>query len=188
MKKQLSALGGKIKEIRKLRGMTLQRLADATELSAGLLSKIENFRTIPSLPVLLKICNALKTDLADVVDGISCEEKRNWILVRQQEQTRVERNTGHGLIYKMIFETQLNAENMQVMLISNSPDCSQQKVSTDADQIIYVLSGKFDFMLGYEKLTLNTGDFLFFDGAIPHNHYNEGDANFRALAFYFIRK
>ena len=84
--------------------MTLQELADKTALTAGLLSKIENFRTIPSLPVLLRICKGLETDLTDIVGGISCKESKNWILIRQQEQTLIERNVGHGLIYKMILK------------------------------------------------------------------------------------
>ena len=48
MREQLIVLGTRIKKIRKERKMTLQALADRTGLTAGLLSKIENFRTIPS--------------------------------------------------------------------------------------------------------------------------------------------
>lgn len=187
MRTQLSALGCKIKKIRKSKKMTLQELADKTALTAGLLSKIENFRTIPSLPVLLRICKGLETDLTDIVDGISCKESKNWILIRQQEQTLIERNVGHGLIYKMIFETQLNAENMQVMIVTSFAEFSPYKVSTDADQLVYVLSGKFDFILGNEKITLNVGDFFFFDGTIPHCHYNGGNTGFKLLVFYFIK-
>ena len=63
---------------------------------------------------------------------------------------------------------------MQVMIVTNFAEFSPYKVSTDADQLVYVLSGKFDFILGNEKITLNVGDFFFFDGTIPHCHYNGG--------------
>lgn len=55
MNEQLTCLGMRLKELRRKRLLTLQQLAERTELTAGLLSKIENFRTIPSLPVLLSI-------------------------------------------------------------------------------------------------------------------------------------
>ena len=46
---RLSRIGKKIKEIRKNRQMSLQEVASKSSVTAGLLSKIENFRTIPSL-------------------------------------------------------------------------------------------------------------------------------------------
>ena len=55
MYEHLSFLGIKLREQRKIRRLTLRELAHRTKLSAGLISKIENFRTIPSLPVLLSI-------------------------------------------------------------------------------------------------------------------------------------
>ena len=71
MREQLIVLGTRIKKIRKERKMTLQALADRTGLTAGLLSKIENFRTIPSLPVLVGIAAALQIDLAALFEGMT---------------------------------------------------------------------------------------------------------------------
>ena len=59
MREQLTALGCRIRDLRKQRNMTLQELGEKTHLTAGLLSKIENFRTVPSLPVLAEIARAL---------------------------------------------------------------------------------------------------------------------------------
>ena len=49
MREQLIVLGTRIKKIRKERKMTLQALADRTGLTAGLLSKIENWSASPPL-------------------------------------------------------------------------------------------------------------------------------------------
>ena len=79
MREQLVTLGCKIRELRKKRRMTLQELAERTGLTAGLLSKIENFRTIPSLPVLAEIARALETGLSELFEDIVFSEKKNWL-------------------------------------------------------------------------------------------------------------
>ena len=44
-----------IKERRREKGITVQELADRAKVSKGLISQIENSRTIPSLIVLIQI-------------------------------------------------------------------------------------------------------------------------------------
>ena len=97
MREQLIVLGTRIKKIRKERKMTLQALADRTGLTAGLLSKIENFRTIPSLPVLVGIAAALQIDLAALFEGMTAGKKSEWLLVRPADRSPVEREEGRNL-------------------------------------------------------------------------------------------
>ena len=59
----LLQISGKIKERRKELGITVQELADKAEVSKGLISQIENSRTIPSLMVLMDIIKSLQIDL-----------------------------------------------------------------------------------------------------------------------------
>jgi len=58
---QITALGIRIKEIRQSKSLKLYELAEMANVSKGLLSKVENGRTTPSLPVFFAICNALET-------------------------------------------------------------------------------------------------------------------------------
>ena len=48
----LIGIGKRIKEIRKKQHITINTLATNAQVSNGLISRIENGRTIPSLPVL----------------------------------------------------------------------------------------------------------------------------------------
>ena len=186
MREQLITLGCRIRELRKKRKVTLQELAEQTELTAGLLSKIENFRTIPSLPVLLEIAKALETDLSGLFEGIVFSEKKNWILVRSNEQRPVEREPEHGLCYRMILETPLDAVNMQVMLVTEGTGREHRPVSTEADQLLYILSGRFHYRIGDDSIELAEGDLLFFDGSIPHGPEHKPGSSFSMLAFYFL--
>ena len=55
MEKLLYNLAIAVKERRRSLGFGLKELADKARVSKSLLSKIANHRTIPSLPVLLRI-------------------------------------------------------------------------------------------------------------------------------------
>ena len=187
MREQLISLGCRIRELRKKHGMTLQTLAEKTNLTAGLLSKIENFRTIPSLPVLLDIARALETDLSDLFEGFVFSEKKNWVLVKKSEQREIEREANHGLQYRMIFETPLNGVNLQVMFVSDGKGHGRVPVSTEADELIYILSGKLPYRVGADRISLEEGDLLFFDGSLPHGPEHKAKEHFSLLAFYFLR-
>ncbi len=187
MREQLMTLGCRIRELRKNRGMTLQMLAQSTNLTAGLLSKIENFRTIPSLPVLVEIARALETDLSALFEGIVFSERKSWLLIRSADQRPVERDEDHGLSYRMILETPLDAVNLQVMFVTEGTAAGRAPVSTEGDQLIYILSGRFRYRVGEEALELGEGDLLFFDGSIPHSPEAGPGECFSMLAFYFLR-
>ena len=59
-------LGKQLKRIRQNKGLSLKQVAEMSDVSIGLISKIENFRTTPSLPVLLKIMQSLEIDLSEL--------------------------------------------------------------------------------------------------------------------------
>ena len=55
----ISFVGKRIKELRLGRDLKLVEVAIKSSISKGLLSRVENVRTTPSLPVLFNIINAL---------------------------------------------------------------------------------------------------------------------------------
>lgn len=188
MREQLIVLGSRIKEIRKERKLTLQALATETGLTAGLLSKVENFRTVPSLPVLVNIASALKIDLAELFKGMTAVKKSRWLRVRPEERTSVEREEGRPLQYRMILETPLSAVNLQMMHVTIPPGPGGETVTTEADELLYILEGRFRYRLGDEWVELASGDMLYFDGMLPHVPENDSGANASLIAFYFLRE
>ena len=67
----LIQISNKIKESRKAQKKTVQELATEAQVSKGLISQIENNRTVPSLHVLMNIVLALNIDLKDFFEDIS---------------------------------------------------------------------------------------------------------------------
>ena len=56
-------LGKRINMVRKDRGFTADRLSELCDINATYLRQIEGGTKVPSLPVFINICNALKSPL-----------------------------------------------------------------------------------------------------------------------------
>jgi len=61
-------IGKKIREIRKLRELTLEELAEKVGRNWSFLSQIERGKSIPSIETLFLICNALEISLPDLFE------------------------------------------------------------------------------------------------------------------------
>ena len=188
MREHLISLGLKIKSIRKGKKLTLQEFAEKTSLSPGLLSKIENFRTIPSLPVLVRIAAALEIDMSELFAGMSFREHPRWLLVHPSDGKCVEREESVGLGYLALLETPLDAPALQVMLVTVAPGARRPPVSSEADEMLYLVSGELSYVLGEKELRMEPGDLLYFDGAIPHFPLNRGSGPAVLLVCYLLHK
>ena len=187
MRQHLIKLGLAIKTLRKEQNLTLAVLSDKTDLTAGLLSRIENFRTIPSLPVLLKIAEALNVPPADLLAGIGETASPEWVLVKANERTIVEREQNSGFIYEMLLDTESSGCHLQSLVLNIEPGAIREKVQTDGDQFVYMLKGNIIFCLGDEKINLNSGDLLFFDGNIEHVPENHSNKTATLLVVYLLK-
>ncbi|MDD5687316.1 MAG: helix-turn-helix transcriptional regulator [Elusimicrobia bacterium] len=60
------SIGKKIREIRNLKGITLEELAEKVGRDWSFLSQIERGKSVPSIKTLYLICNALSISLSDL--------------------------------------------------------------------------------------------------------------------------
>ena len=147
MQDHLISFGQKIRELRKERQLTLQEFAAQTGLMPGLLSKIGNFRSIPSLSILVRIAAALQVDMAELFAGRSFREDPSWLLVRRGERKNVEREESVGLQYEALIETPVEAAGFQAMVVVIDPGWNEG-VSCEADELLFVLSDSVRYRLG----------------------------------------
>lgn len=68
MRALLHQLGGRIKEIRKARGITQETMAERIEMSPQYLSRIEGGYQSPSLAMLAKLAGTLEVELWEFFD------------------------------------------------------------------------------------------------------------------------
>ncbi len=186
MREYLVSLGQKLKSIRKSKKMTLQEFAEKAGLSAGLISRIENFRTLPSLVVLVRISAALGINMTELFEGITFEDHPRWKLIRAGEAKKIDKEgEGIGMNYFMLTETGESARSC-IWLVEVEPWVKRPPVTTAADEMLYIVSGDLEYHLGVEKLELHKGDLLFFDGEIPHYPVNQTQQTATMLVCFFM--
>ena len=152
-----------------------------------MISRIENGRTIPSLPVFLKIVEALETELRDFFDGIPVANGAIFLVARKDESHIIEKeDEAIGFTYKYLFGKSLNSVGFQSVLLEVEPHSKRDKVSTDAFEFKYVLSGECYYAIGDQEVLLHEGDSIFFDGRIPHVPINRGKVVSKMLVIYFF--
>jgi transcriptional regulator with XRE-family HTH domain len=187
MEDYLIGIGKRIKEIRKTGNKTLSDIALRAGVTGGLISRIENGRTMPSLPVLLKLINALEIEVTDFFKGMPQSKGAPFIMVRKEENAPIEKeDDAVGFSYKYIFGKQLSSLGFEAVLLEVGPHSKREKVTTDAFEFKYILTGECYYLLGEEEVLLKEGDSLFFDGRVPHVPINRGSTSTKMLVLYFF--
>src|SRR5580704_9024142 len=184
----LLLIGDKIKTKRTLRNITLGQLAQKAGVSKGLISQIENNRTVPSLPVLFNIIHSLEENLRsffeDMQDG---DSKNHIILVRKGEEKHFTKEPVKGFTYKRILTRSIASQATDVVLLELKKKASRrQMIRTDAFECKYILKGDVEYQIGEELFTLHEGDTLFFDGRAKHRLKNIGPDDALILVFYLF--
>lgn len=187
MQDYLIGIGKRIKEIRKENKKTISDIAQKSEVTNGLISRIENGRTIPSLPVLLKIITALDIAVTDFFGSMPQSNGSRFLVSRKEENSPIEKeDDAVGFVYSYIFGKQLSSLGFEAVLLEVLPNSKREKVTTDAFEFKYIISGACYYIIGEDEVLLNEGDAVFFDGRIPHVPENRGSVPSKMLVFYFF--
>ncbi|QTD36298.1 helix-turn-helix transcriptional regulator [Polaribacter batillariae] len=182
----LIGIGKRIKSIRNKQKITISTLASAAGVSNGLISRIENGRTIPSLPVLLELISALEIDASTFFEGVENKAGATYILIKKNEQQFLEKEIeAQGFTYYHIFGKSLNTIGFEAVILTISPNSYRVKVTTDAWEFKYILNGSCTYLINNEEVTVNEGDSLYFNGRLPHVPVNNNTESCTMLVLYF---
>jgi len=182
-------ISNRIKERRREKNITIQELATRANVSKGLISQIENSRTIPSLLVLIEIIKALEIDLNEFFKDIRSRTNDLPVIIkRKNEYEHFEKEHALGFHYQRIFTQSINHSTIDIVILVLEPNAVRPLVETDAFEYKYVLSGEVEYQFKDEKIILNQGDSMLFDGHIPHTPKNLGTTDASMLVIYFFEE
>ncbi len=185
----LIQISKRIKEKRREKNITVQELATRANVSKGLISQIENSRTVPSLMVLIEIIKALEIDLNEFFRDIHTSTDQPLILVRRKsEYEHFDKEHASGFHYQRIFTRFISQSTVDIVILELEPGASRPLVETDAFEYKYILNGAIAYQLGDQVITLSTGDSMLFDGRIPHTPKNTGISLATMLVIYFFEE
>jgi transcriptional regulator with XRE-family HTH domain len=164
------AIGREVRSHRRQKSMTVADLAESTGLSIGMLSKIENGNTSPSLTTLQVLANALSMPITSFFRRF--EESRKAVHTKADEGVVTDRaGTRAGHQYNLLGHIGSNASGVVVepYLITLSTEADVfPTFQHDGIETIYMLEGQVDYRHGDDVYSLKAGDTLFFDADAPH--------------------
>jgi len=179
----------RIKEIRREKNITVQELADRVSVSKGLISQIENNRTVPSLLVLVNIIRALEVDLNQFFKDIATNSALAPVIIkRKSEYESFEKEQAIGFMYQRIFTKTFKNSTVDIVLLELEPDATRPMVVTEAFEYKYILSGKVEYIFEDQQYSLSEGDSMLFDGRLPHTPKNLTDQKAIMLIIYFFEQ
>lgn len=168
------AIGREVRSFRRKQEITVAELSASTGLSIGMLSKIENGNTSPSLTTLQLLANALSVPITAFFRGF--EGTRVAVHTKAGEGVEMEREgTRANHQYNLLGHIGSNASGVIVepylITLSDKADIFPT-FQHGGIETIYVLDGEIDYRHGDDVYPLKPGDTLFFDADAPHGPEN----------------
>ncbi len=182
----ISRIAQKIQSTRLGKNMTIQELATRAHVSKGLLSKIENSRTIPSLPVFVTLIQSLEISLKDFFQDVALINGKNYILIKKDDYTTIEKEGRAGYQYQHILSQNISACTMEVSILTLAPNTKGKPTTTDGFELKFMLSGNCEYQINNDTIVLEEGDTLYFDASVAHLPYNRSKKNVVMLVLYFL--
>jgi transcriptional regulator with XRE-family HTH domain len=152
-------IAARIRELRAERGMTLDGLAEAADVSRAMLSRIERGESSPTAHLLGKICNGLGVTLSALFAATELpasplarrDDQPTW---RDPASRYLRRNVSPAGTGSPVDITEIEFP-AGASVAFDSPRLAGK------DQHVWVLSGTLEMELGGELFRLETGDCLF---------------------------
>ncbi len=162
------AIGRQLREFRKSNGLSVAELANASNISVGMISKIENGQTSPSLSTLQNLSDALNVPVTALFRQY--EEHRTASHVPAGQGLTIERRgTRAGHQYQLLGHGVRGAVDLEPYLITLADESDVFPLfQHDGVEFIHMLEGEVDYRHGDELYHLKPGDSLLFDPNAVH--------------------
>jgi len=182
-------LGAKVRQLREMRELSLEQLADQSRCHLDVLRQIEAGELVPSLTPLMNISRALGVRLGTLLDD---EPHDGPVLVKAGQSPNVIRFSGKDPQAKSssldfyAMGAGKKDRHMEPFVIDVQPRAGEAAPlsSHEGEEFLYVLTGKIEINYGKTVFALETGDSIYYDSVVPHDvHAIGGPARLLAVVY-----
>ncbi|MFI8338602.1 helix-turn-helix domain-containing protein [Streptomyces sp. NPDC085639] len=161
----LTAVGPRLRALRRQRGTTLAQLSESTGISLSTLSRLESGQRRPTLELLLPLARAHRVALDELVGAPETGDPR----IRPRPFVR------HGSTYIPLTRNFGGVHAFkQILPPLEGPPPEPSLQVHEGYEWLYVLSGRIRLLLGEHDLVLGPGEAAEFDTHTPHAFFNAG--------------
>jgi transcriptional regulator with XRE-family HTH domain len=149
-------------------GQSVGQLAMRTGISKGMLSKIENAQTSPSLSTLSRLAAALDMPVTSLFRGLT--EERDAVFVKADSGPEIVRQgTRAGHRYQLLGSLRGPDRKLEPLLVSLTERTEVFPLFQHSGvEMLYMLEGVMDYGYGRQRYRMEPGDTLQFEGDIAH--------------------
>lgn len=156
-------IGNKLKELRVLKGLTQEELADRSELSKGFISQLERNLTSPSITTLMDILQCLGTSIGEFFNEAPDEQ----IVFGKQDYFVKEDTEYKNEIKWIIPNAQKNTiEPIYLTLQAGGSTCPD--TPHEGEEFGYVLQGVVSIHLGNKTYKAKKGESFYYTADKTH--------------------
>jgi len=161
-------IGSEIRKHRRNANMTVLALAQRAGLSQGMMSKIENGQTSPSLSTLVALAEALSIPVSALFSRL--DSSRDVSFVPAGGGLEIDRRgTRAGHLYELLGHGVRGPVGVEPYMITLGEDSEPfGDFQHEGVEFIYMLEGELVYRHGQRRFPMGPGDSLFFDAIAPH--------------------
>jgi transcriptional regulator with XRE-family HTH domain len=173
------AVGAQVRRWRRERSLTLATVAERSGLNVGYLSQIENDKASPSLACLASIGDALDVPIA-------------WFLIDEAPPPQVvhaaDRTSRVNDLGRIELVDGGLSRDISVIEAIAAPGSRTGAHAHAGDEHHIILRGRFRMTQGDHVVEVGPGDYVRWDGAIPHDAEAIGDEEGHMLIVTLLAK
>ena len=185
-----SQIGGRLREEREQRGISLRELARRVGVSPSLVSQIELDRVNPSVSTLYAIVTELGMTMSDVFGDAEPAEP---VAPRRRDgdgdgpveraETRRVIDLASGVRWERLTpHSEQDVEFLRVTYPVGAESCPEDALVTHGGREYgYVTSGTLGVRVGFDEYELGPNDSIAFDSSSPHRLWTIGDQAAEAI-------
>lgn len=183
-------IGEKIKTLMDFRKISVDELANGSDVNKELVEKILDGEIIPSLTPLTKIARVLGVRIGTFIDD---DEQTGPLVVRKGKSDKVvyfsgdENKTDDDNLQFYSLAAGKSDRNMEPFIIDFKVDKedNHELSSHEGEEFIYILEGAIEVIYGQNTYLLENGDSIYYDSIVPHHVHSSNDKEAKILAVIY---
>ncbi|NMB27359.1 MAG: helix-turn-helix domain-containing protein [Tissierellia bacterium] len=161
-------IANNLKEIRKNRRLSLDKLSDITGVSKSMLGQIERGESNPTIQTVWKIAKGLKISLTSLI----VLKKPDILLVREEHISPIVADEGKFKIYPVFpFDDRKRFEILSIEIHPGSSSISEPH-EKNTEEYITVYKGELTVKIGQEEYIIKSGDSIKYFADQEHSYHN----------------
>jgi len=164
-------VGKNLRRLRTKRGYSLEKFAQLSGVSRGMLSQIELGKSTPTIGVLWKIATALDVPFATFM---TAGDTYGTVVLRSQKSKILQSTDGKFASRALFpFDGERRTEFYEISIAAGHEEMAEPHASGTVEDLV-VAKGHVEVFDGRAWYDLGEGDAILFDASLPHSYRNPG--------------